>query len=98
MQARRRRRVDDDVSDSWLTLGSRSRSRPARYVALAVVGCRELFFIEVAVGLGSQLELQVVVVLAVRDRPDLDIVQGHDAGERGDAAHELAELVIAADE
>ena len=75
-----------------------SAAAPAwRPVASFLLGLArgDLVLVEVAVGLRRQLERQLVVgILAVR--LDLDVVQRDDARQGGDAADELAELVVAA--
>src|SRR5947207_15968943 len=78
-------------------MSSTRRLRAVGDVVLLRLARRDLVLVEIAVGLGRELERQLVVgVLAVR--LDVDVVQRADARQRRDAAHELAGRVTAAGE
>jgi hypothetical protein len=59
---------------------------------------RLLLFVEVAIGLRGDVESELARVHRglTAGRRYLDVVQGHDAGQRSDAARETAHLVISA--
>src|SRR5450755_685853 len=58
----------------------------------------QLLLIQIAIGLRRQIERELVVTGVLVRRCDLDVVQRHDARQRGDSTDELRQLVIAAGE